>query len=88
MRIVYAGANVLFLLVSAWGLFLARTEWRRVYPLALVSFIFCASQFPGVGEERYITQIVPLLMVFAGYGLAQLTSWRGSGAAARPAATA
>jgi 4-amino-4-deoxy-L-arabinose transferase-like glycosyltransferase len=84
MRVVYPGANVLFLLLSAWGLFQARAQWRRVYPLTLVSFIFCAAQFPGVGEERYITPIVPFLMVFAGYGLAQLTSWRGNDAPGRP----
>jgi 4-amino-4-deoxy-L-arabinose transferase-like glycosyltransferase len=84
MSVVYVGANVLFLLLSAWGLFLARAQWHQVYPLALVAFIVCASQFPGVGEERYMTPVVPLLMVFAGHGLAQLTSWRGRGAAARP----
>ncbi len=82
IRIVYGATNVLFLLLAVWGLFLARAQWRRVYPLVLVAFIVCVSQFPGVGEERYMTPIVPLLMVFAAHGLTRLVLWRGRGVAA------
>ncbi len=86
MRLVYAGGGVLFILLSAWGLYLARAQWRQVYPAALVVIVFCASQFPGVGEERYITQVVPLLMIFAGIAMARLTSWSRGGMASTPSA--
>jgi hypothetical protein len=87
MRIVYASSGALFILLSAWGLYLARPQWRQVYPAALVAFVFCASQFTGVGEERYITQIVPLLMIFAGNAMARLTSWRRGGMVPTPSAS-
>jgi 4-amino-4-deoxy-L-arabinose transferase-like glycosyltransferase len=86
LRIVYAGGGVLFLLLTAWGLYLARAQWRQTYPAMLVVFIFCASQFPGVGEERYSAEIAPLLMIFTGLAMARLTSWStGSKATTRSA---
>ncbi len=81
MRVTYVAASILFYLLAAWGMFKARVQWRDIYLPALVIVVFCASQFPGVGEERYITQIVPLLMLFAGYGLATLTARRLNGSA-------
>ena len=62
-------------MLAVWGLFLARAQWRRIYPMVLVAFIVCVSQFPGVGEERYMTPIVPLLMIFAAHGLTRLSLW-------------
>ena len=87
MPIVYAGGGTLFLLLAAWGLYLGRAQWHQTYPAALVVFIFCASQVPGVGEERYSTQIVPLLMIFAGLAMARLTSWTAGGEAATRSAS-
>lgn len=70
MRMVYGWGGVVFLALTACGFLLTRSHWPQAYPMALVVVVFCASQFPGVGEERYSTQVVPLMMLFAGHAMA------------------
>lgn len=76
MRLTYASAGLLFVFLSIAGMVLARKAWRAVYHLALFPIILCVAQFPAVGEERYATQISPMLVIFAGYAVSTLLARR------------
>lgn len=60
--------NVTFLLLSIAGLYLARSEWQRVYHLVLFPVFLAIVQFPVLTDPRYSVPIVPMMMIFAAFG--------------------
>jgi 4-amino-4-deoxy-L-arabinose transferase-like glycosyltransferase len=72
INVPYFAAGILFLVMALWGLFRARHKWRDAYYLAAIPLFLCVAQFPALTEERYSVDMIPMLMIFAGFGLSQL----------------
>ena len=71
---VYFTGGALFVALSALGLFMARGRWRCVYHIAAFPIFFAVAQFPALTDERFGLDMMPMMMVFAGFAVSEL--WR------------
>lgn len=78
IRLAYMSGTAVFIVLAAVGLWLVRARWREIYHLALYPITLGATCFAGVTEERYSLAMVPMMAVFAGFALWQLTDGRGA----------
>jgi len=65
IKSIFAGLSVLFVLMSAYGIYLAGQDWKRTYYISLVPLVLLALQFVGTANLRYSLPLVPPMMVFA-----------------------
>lgn len=72
--IPYLIVAALFVALAVWGLVQARHRWRAVYHLAAFPIFLSIAQVPALTEERYCLDMVPPLMIFAGFGLSCLAA--------------
>jgi 4-amino-4-deoxy-L-arabinose transferase-like glycosyltransferase len=73
IRYAYLLGTAAFVGLSLIGLWMARTRWREMYHVALYPAVLGATYFVGVVEERYSLPMIPMMAVFAGFALANLT---------------
>jgi 4-amino-4-deoxy-L-arabinose transferase-like glycosyltransferase len=73
IRYSYLLGNAAFVGLALVGLWMARTRWREIYHVVLYPAILGATCFVGVVEERYSLPMIPMMAVFAGLALANLT---------------
>ena len=77
---VYFAGDAALIGLAFLGLILAWPRWRDVYYIAAFPIFLGIAQFPALTEERLGLDLLPPLMVFAGFGAAEI--WRRYSAAA------
>ena len=70
---VYFLGTFLFITLAGFGMVMALPYWRQAYPLALFAISLAAAFSVGVSEERYSLAILPMMAIFAAFGLSTLT---------------
>jgi 4-amino-4-deoxy-L-arabinose transferase-like glycosyltransferase len=72
-KLAFVGGNVVFLVLSLAGIYIARKEWRTTYHLLLTAITISGIHFLGqTAEPRYSLPLVPIMAVFSGIAVAHL----------------
>jgi hypothetical protein len=76
VRYSFIVGSVVFWVLAFWGMFLSRTRWRELYPIAFFPTLLATAHFVGSGDERYSLGLVPMATIFGGFAVYSLVGRR------------